>query len=214
MSFSAVFAIDLDEVDNPCTYLCGNSLGALPKRAEEFVRQELEIWGKRYAAGFAMLRRGSHAKKGAWKGTSTIPKADLGVLQITLIPSLQNSSVGRAIVYLINRSGTLNRNCFTGAHADEVACMGTLTANLHLMMNTFYKPTPSRFKILCETKAFPSDQVRVVNFRFSSSARGLGIMCSLFFPRYILVAMTRSRKTVCVRLPGSAARSRPTGRRP
>ncbi|KAL8276874.1 hypothetical protein RQP46_010702 [Phenoliferia psychrophenolica] len=45
-----------------------------------------------------------------------------------------------------------------GGLESEVACMGSLTSNLHHLMCAFYRPTTERFKILFEGKAFPSDQ--------------------------------------------------------
>lgn len=47
-----------------------------------------------------------------------------------------------------------------GALPSEVAVMQTLTANLHLLMASFYRPTKDRYKIILEGKAFPSDHVR------------------------------------------------------
>ncbi|HMJ46861.1 MAG TPA: kynureninase [Ferruginibacter sp.] len=45
-----------------------------------------------------------------------------------------------------------------GADENEIVVMNQLTVNLHVLLTTFYRPSKTRWKIICESKAFPSDQ--------------------------------------------------------
>ncbi|WP_028838326.1 kynureninase [Thermomonas fusca] len=45
-----------------------------------------------------------------------------------------------------------------GAQPSEVVAMNSLTANLHFMLVSFYRPTPERPVLLMEAGAFPSDR--------------------------------------------------------
>lgn len=57
-----------------------------------------------------------------------------------------------------------------GCKENEVVVMNQLTVNLHLLMVSFYRPTKERYKIICEAKAFPSDQ-----YAFETQARYHGL---------------------------------------
>lgn len=57
-----------------------------------------------------------------------------------------------------------------GAEPSEIVLMNQLTVNLHLMMVSFYRPQGKRIKIICEAKAFPSDQ-----YMFETHLKALGL---------------------------------------
>lgn len=78
-----------------------------------------------------------------------------------------------------------------GALQSEVAVMGTLTANLHLLMASFYRPTSEKYKIILEGKAFPSDHVgqncSVLSLLGSNSLTNCSMQLSLKCDTIILI---------------------------
>jgi kynureninase len=116
------------------TYLCGHSLGLMPRAARRAVETELDRWAARGVDGHFPdgTGRGGHALRaghGGWFDYHTQFAAPLATL--------------------------------AGAQRGEVVAMNTLTVNLHLMLATFFRPTSKRYKILIERDAFSSDRYAV-----------------------------------------------------
>lgn len=57
-----------------------------------------------------------------------------------------------------HRLATPGLALLTGARSAEVVAMNSLTVNLHLLMAAFYRPDATRYRILIESTAFPSDR--------------------------------------------------------
>ena len=109
-------------------YFTGNSLGLQPKKAIEYVNEELQNWAKFGVEGHFLAER-------PW--------------------------------FAYHENLTQLTANVVGALPIEVVVTHSLTTNLHLLMVSFYQPKGKRTKILCEAKAFPSDQYALesqVNF--------------------------------------------------
>ena len=85
---------------------------------------------------------------------------------------------------------TESMSAIVGAKPHEVVVMNTLTVNLHLMLVSFYRPTKTRFKVLIEKDAFPSDR-----FAINSQIRFHG-----YDPAEALIEMNPREGEYCLRL--------------
>ena len=120
--YRSQFAIPKQKNGEEHIYLCGNSLGLMPFKAQEYVNQEMEDWAKYGVEGHFHARH-------PW-----MPYHE----------------------FLTDKMAKV-----VGALPHEVVVMNSLTANLHLMMVSFYRPTAKRHKILIDYSPFPSDRYAV-----------------------------------------------------
>jgi kynureninase len=118
------------------TYLCGHSLGLMPRTTRRAIEAELDRWAKLGVDGHFPDARPRRGRARALRATH-----------------------GGWLDYHVQFAPPLAE--LVGAGRDEVIAMNTLTVNLHLMLATFFRPTKQRYKILIERAAFSSDRYAV-----------------------------------------------------
>ena len=117
-------------------YLCGHSLGLMPRAARRTVSAELDRWATLGVDGHFPDARPPRGR-----------------------PRPLREPHGGWLDYHTQFTGPLAE--LVGAYRDEVVAMNTLTVNLHLMLATFFRPTKERYKILIERDAFSSDRYAI-----------------------------------------------------
>ena len=165
-AFRDEFHLPVGRDGSPQIYLAGNSLGAAPRAAADYVNAELERWARLGVAGH-------FAGEEAW-----VPYHELLA-----------ESLGRLV----------------GGRSNEVVAMNSLTVNLHLLMVSFYDPTPARHKILIEEGAFRA----TISLSRARSASAAAIRPSLWSSPVHEQARRRSAATTySPSSPGTAPSSR------
>ncbi|WWD16941.1 kynureninase [Kwoniella shandongensis] len=136
-----------EEFDIPGTgereiYFCAHALGAMPKRVPQLLAEEVESWRETGAPGHSHLKNPNGKP---W--TAGHPSGGVDERYTDVMADL------------------------VGALPEEVTWMGSLTSDLHHLLNAFYRPNRNgRYKILYEGNAFPSDR-----FAFHSQAQLAGL---------------------------------------
>jgi len=103
----------------------------------------------------------------------------------------------------IYMKATKSLAAIAGAKEAEVVAMGTLSANLHHMMISFYNPTPARYKILYESNAFPSDNYVIasqIDMMGKKLARFTGKAQSIFTRENAMIELQPRKGEVTLRM--------------
>ncbi len=141
-AFRGEFCFPKTAAGDDVVYLTGNSLGLMPVSARAAVNAELDAWARLGVEGHF-----------APTGAEFAAPRTAGASGITAGPAEPWFSYHR----LFRERGA----ALVGARPGEVVAMGSLTANLHLLMVSFYRPTQQKYKIVIEGGAFPSDRFLV-----------------------------------------------------